>query len=428
MHKRLLLGLVLFAAGALLSLHAQTPAAPAAMPPGQILAAKVTGNVTMTVGGGASVKLNNNDPVSQHATIVTDKEASVVLVFSNGATTQLGSDTQLVIDEFLQDPFSAAITVADLNEEPTTSRTKLRLTHGELVGNVKHLKHEQGSAFTVETPVGAAGIRGTTFRIVFRPSGTGLAFFSLSTVEGNVAFQQPGASGGGNATGAGNATPADTGAAAGAGTTPGTGTPADAGAGTATTPGTGPGAGTTPGTGGNTGGASTTTGPGGTAGGSSGGGGVAVTGGQEVVLTVNVTVNPTTNVMTVSTPVVVTNTTNISATTMAAVSQQAVSIATTAAAVTFTPTPPATPPASTPPAGDSGSGSSSTNTPSGDSSNSGTGTGGNTGTGTNTNTNTGTNTTTNTNTNTNTGSNLGNTPPPVAPPTPRVTTGDGKSD
>src|SRR4051812_18023290 len=100
MHKRFLLGLVLFAVSALYPLRAQTPAAPAvppapaAMPPGQIIAAKVTGDVTVAVGAEAPAALHNNDIVPQHATIDTKVGASVVLVFSNGATTQLGETTQ----------------------------------------------------------------------------------------------------------------------------------------------------------------------------------------------------------------------------------------------------------------------------------------------------------------------------------------------
>jgi hypothetical protein len=54
------------------------------------------------------------------------------------------------------------------------------------VGNVKHLHKDAGSSFSVNTPVGAAGIRGTTFRIVFRPDSSGKAFFTLSTAEGVV--------------------------------------------------------------------------------------------------------------------------------------------------------------------------------------------------------------------------------------------------
>jgi hypothetical protein len=416
MHKRLLLGLVLSAVSAFVPLHAQTAAAPAAavQPPGQIIAAKVTGKVTMTIGAAAPTALNNNDAVPEHAVVTTDPDASVVLVFSNGATTQLGSDTILSIDQFLQDPFSAQIKVADLDAEPTTSKTKLRLTRGELVGNVKHLNHTNGSTFTIETPVGAAGIRGTTFRIVFRPSGTGLAFFSLSTVEGNVAFQQPNANGGGTGPAG---TPGDANAAGGntgGGSTnpPGPGGDANAGGGTT-------GGGTTGG--GTTGG----TGSGGTGAGS---GGLAVTSGQEVVVTVNVTVNPTTNVVTVSAPVVVSNTTTISAATMQTLTNQAVTIATTAATVTFTPTPPASGGGSgSSGSGDSGNSGSNSGSTSGNDSGSNSGTDSTGGTGSNGGSGSNSNSSGTSSNNGNSGANLGKSSPPATSSTPTLTSGDGKS-
>src|SRR5204863_3545758 len=80
--------------------------------------------------------------------------------------------------------------VAALTNEPTVSRTNLRLEFGEMVGNVKTLNRAAGSAFSVSTPAGAAGIRGTTFRIVYRPTGNGQAFsFQLSTSEGIVLYE-----------------------------------------------------------------------------------------------------------------------------------------------------------------------------------------------------------------------------------------------
>ena len=120
--------------------------------------------------------------------------------------------------------------------------------------------------------VGAAGIRGTTFKLVFKPTGTGQAFalFSLSTVEGNVHLEQPGA------------------------------------------PGPQPGAPQTP-------------------------QGVAVTNGQEVVVTVEVQVTSSGEVK-ITAPTTITSTQPISVETRAALTQQAEALVTTAAATTFTPT------------------------------------------------------------------------------------------
>lgn len=200
MHLRLPFWTAFFALVAVGLVRAQAPAAntppaaPAAtqndMRPGQIKVAKVDGAVSMLVNGTRS-DLKVGDFIPQKATIYTAAKSAVILVFSNGSSTNLGEDSQLSIEEFLQDPFAQTMQSARVDEEPTTSRTRLKLTKGELTGKVAHLKREQGSVYTIETPVGAAGIRGTTFRIVFRPTGNGNAYnFVLSTSEGHVVFAQ----------------------------------------------------------------------------------------------------------------------------------------------------------------------------------------------------------------------------------------------
>lgn len=182
MQKKFLTWLWLFGFASLLCLDAHAQQASA---PGQIKAARVTGSVTATKDG-STITVVNGTELAQGYVVNTDRNSSVVLIFSNGATLNLAQDSSLTIDEFTQDPFAEEISVSQLTAEPTASQTRLSLSRGELVGNVKKLNYDAGSRFDVQTPVGAAGIRGTTFRIVFRPDGTGKAFFSLTTVEGNV--------------------------------------------------------------------------------------------------------------------------------------------------------------------------------------------------------------------------------------------------
>jgi len=336
MHNRLFTWLFIGALFAAVSLRAQVPAT-AVVPVGDgkfqdeglVLVAKVSGTVTMELNG-ATTALKVNDKVPQKAKIVTAKNASIVLVFSNGATTQLGTDTELVIEEYLQDPFADTIKVAELTDEPSPSRTKLSLNRGELVGNVKKLKYERGSSFTVQTPVGAAGIRGTTFRIVFRPSGTGQAFFTLSTASGIVAFEQPTPGG-----------PATT-------STPGTPAPTDTTPGNTQQP--------------------TVTGSGNAA--------VSVPQGQELVIVdVQVTTNPQGQLVVTVLPPPPSSTTGMTATNMQAVTQVASDIAVAVQQTVFTPPPPSTTPSGTTPAGGTGGGDSTPGTgPSGTTTGSTTGT------------------------------------------------------
>ena len=184
------------------SAFAQTPApgpAPASMVVGAIKAANVRGTVTKVnlIDKSESPLRNGEVLIQDNAVLTGPGDSSVVLVFANGSTVRVGNESRLEIKEFLMDPLEADVpSVAALTNEPTRSRTNLRLEFGEMVGNVKTLNRAAGSSFSVSTPAGAAGIRGTIFRIVYRPTGTGQAFnFQLSTSEGVVLFEGTAANG-----------------------------------------------------------------------------------------------------------------------------------------------------------------------------------------------------------------------------------------
>lgn len=156
---------------------------------GKIVAAKVRGTVTaVNKADNSSRALRDSDALSEGYVVNTAPNSSVVLLFANGSAVNLGADTSLSIDEFLMDPFDAKYSAAEAKEEPSTSVTKLDLKRGEFVANVKHLNRDQGSAFTINTPVGAAGIRGTTFQITIGTDGSGKPFVRISTSEGLVAL------------------------------------------------------------------------------------------------------------------------------------------------------------------------------------------------------------------------------------------------
>src|SRR5271165_2022977 len=156
---------------------------------GQIVAARVQGQVTALSKATLDNRLlHDGDAVSDQTTIVTGPGASVILVFSNGATVDLGANSKLNISDFEQDPFSGDVNAADLRQEPGTSATKLNLTKGELTARVAHLNLDKGSEFTIQTPVGAAGIRGTFLKVILQPLPNHKARFSIETQEGLVEF------------------------------------------------------------------------------------------------------------------------------------------------------------------------------------------------------------------------------------------------
>jgi hypothetical protein len=173
-------------------LGAQTTAAAApAKVRGRIIVAQADGQVTVvSTVDGTSRALHVGDQISDQTQVVTADGSSVILVFSNGATVDVAANSTLNIEQFEQDPFATDIKVSDMKEEPGTSVTRLNLVKGDLVGKVVHLNVDRGSQFTVNTPVGAAGIRGTTFRIVYIPDPkTGTVRFEVTTSAGVVLFR-----------------------------------------------------------------------------------------------------------------------------------------------------------------------------------------------------------------------------------------------
>lgn len=154
---------------------------------GVIKAAKVSGTVTLIAADGSQKTLTDGAVLKETDTVVTAANSGLVLVFMNGSSVKLGANSRLLVEEFKMDPLGKDIAVAQLKTEPSVSKTKLNLAYGDLVGDVKKLN--KSSTYGVKTPVGAAGIRGTTFRIVFTPAANGQpATFSLSTAEGLVVF------------------------------------------------------------------------------------------------------------------------------------------------------------------------------------------------------------------------------------------------
>ena len=178
---RILLGALLLCAASL-NASAQIQA-------GAIKAVRIEGDVQKLLADGTQVVVTEGELITEKDTLVTGANSSVVLVFMNGSTVQVGATTRMSIDEFKMDPFAEDIEPGKLESEPTVSRTSLNIAYGEVVGNVKKLS--KGSAYNVRTPVGAAGIRGTTFRIALVPviiNGQNTFTITLSTSAGLVLF------------------------------------------------------------------------------------------------------------------------------------------------------------------------------------------------------------------------------------------------
>jgi hypothetical protein len=201
MHNKLSSWLSLIALCALFTFEAaaqglaSAPAVSAAQP-GRIQVKRAVGTVMAknNLTGEVIDLVKTKDAVlTQGYTVTTGGTSSVVLLFSNGASINLAFSSELNIETFLQDTLPTDYEPSKATEEPSVSTTNIKLTRGELVGNVKKLKTggARESKFTVGTPVGAAGIRGTTFQITYRPDpvNPGRFTFTLTTVVGDVRLE-----------------------------------------------------------------------------------------------------------------------------------------------------------------------------------------------------------------------------------------------
>ena len=163
------------------------------MSPGLIVLTAFEGDVKI-----ASAKNSVGIPPSAGAKlqkgdiILTGTDGTASLAFSNGSVLQVQSGSKFSIEEYLQKPWDFdEAAFKKLEKEPTASKTKLKLDYGDVICNVKKLS--AASEMTVSTPLGVAGIRGTTFKLTVRLNANGAPpRVALSVTEGAVALSAAG--------------------------------------------------------------------------------------------------------------------------------------------------------------------------------------------------------------------------------------------
>ncbi|MFM8829499.1 MAG: FecR domain-containing protein, partial [Spartobacteria bacterium] len=132
---------------------------------GNIRVVKVEGRDAKLVDAtGQTTPLKEGAFIRQGAKIQTGKEASVILLFDNGTTVNVKPETEFAVEKFAQDPFDAnGVDYQTLKSEPSSSVTRLNVPEGTIVLDIAKLKKD--SSFQIATPVGSAGIRGTSLGV-----------------------------------------------------------------------------------------------------------------------------------------------------------------------------------------------------------------------------------------------------------------------
>ena len=111
---------------------------------------------------GSSIDIQKGSILKQGSQIRTGKDGVVDLLFDNGAVLEITPNTDFLIKKFEREAFDPSnVDYKGMTSEPTRSVTKLKVDTGAVLVGVKKLK--SNSEFNVSTPVGTAGIRGTSF-------------------------------------------------------------------------------------------------------------------------------------------------------------------------------------------------------------------------------------------------------------------------
>jgi len=127
--------------------------------------------------------------IEEKSILVTGKNGSIGLLFSNGTLVTVKPGTRFYLREYSQKIFnpSGLPLPSKLEVEPSQSRFLAHLDFGELVVKVPKLR--KGSSMILSSPLGTAGIRGTMFQFMaIRNPVTGDITGGVNLISGDVDF------------------------------------------------------------------------------------------------------------------------------------------------------------------------------------------------------------------------------------------------
>ena len=156
--------------------------------PGAIVVAEVMGEVV--AGANDERKpVKPDDRLRVGSTIVTGRRSLATIMLSNGASLRLGSDSEIEVEEFGQATISGSVKFSELKEEPTVSRTRLRLVKGDVNVEVKPLKVARGSSFMLTMTAGTVRISEGVFHAAVQMSDVGLGVCTFELQQGTAEFE-----------------------------------------------------------------------------------------------------------------------------------------------------------------------------------------------------------------------------------------------
>jgi hypothetical protein len=160
------------------------------MAPGFAKVLKVEGGDAVSVDSeGKRESLRAGVFLPQGSSVSTGPKSTVDLLFENGTTIRVEADSEFSLDRLMTSPFDAgSIDYKSLPEEPGTSNTLVGVPSGTILFDVAKLK--KPSAFQISTPLGIAGIRGTS-GFVRGDSADAKSPVSFGLASGSAEFTTP---------------------------------------------------------------------------------------------------------------------------------------------------------------------------------------------------------------------------------------------
>lgn len=156
--------------------------------PGTITVVDMIGRAS-AVSNGQEKPLKLEERVRAEVVLKTQRVSTLTLEFSNGATAKLGSDSELSVEEFWQQPHSQAGKTAEWKQEPSPSRTRLKLVRGDVSGTIKPLQAARGSTFTLELVAGTLRLTEGVFTARMRMTELGIGVCTVDLASGEAEFE-----------------------------------------------------------------------------------------------------------------------------------------------------------------------------------------------------------------------------------------------
>jgi hypothetical protein len=151
---------------------------------GSISVGLARGDVTYKIAGTTTyLAAPAGTAIPQGATIKTGPSSRATIVFATGSVATVLPGSEVEISKFEQEAFTGPL---PKKGEPSVSNIEIKLIEGEIISNVAKLK--KGSQYVINSPIGAADVRGTIFSIKIDRA-TGAA--RITVLEGGVNLRAP---------------------------------------------------------------------------------------------------------------------------------------------------------------------------------------------------------------------------------------------